>query len=46
VGGKPKDIDKAQDELVKAQKELDKGKPDKAIERYRHALEKAQKAGK
>jgi hypothetical protein len=25
---------------------LDKGKPDKAIERYRHALEKAQKAVK
>ena len=44
--GKPKDIDKAQHELVKAQKELDKGKPNKAIDHYGHAWEKARKAVK
>ena len=32
--------------LEKAQKELDKGKPDKAIGHYGHALGKAQKAVK
>ena len=45
-GDKPKDIEKAQDELVKAQKELDKGKPEKAIVHYGHALEKARKVVK
>ncbi len=46
AGGKPKDIEKAERELVKAQKELDKGKPDKAIDHYGHAWDKAQKAVK
>ena len=46
AGGKPEKIDKAQQELVKAQKALDKGKPDKAIEHYRRAWEKARKAAK
>ena len=44
LSGKPKDIEMAQEELVKAQKELHKGKPDKAIDHYRHALGKALKA--
>ncbi|MCP4431428.1 MAG: hypothetical protein GY806_10650, partial [Gammaproteobacteria bacterium] len=44
AGGTPKDIDKAQDKLVEAQKDLDKGKPDKAIEHYGHAWDKARKA--
>ena len=46
AGGKPKDIDKAQHELVKAQRELDKSKPkpDKAIDHYGHAWDKALKA--
>jgi hypothetical protein len=46
AGGKPKDISKAQDELAKAQKELDKGKLNKAIDHYRQAWEKAEKAVK
>jgi tetratricopeptide (TPR) repeat protein len=46
AGGKLEDIDKAQAEMVKAQNELDKGKPDKAIDRYKRAWEKAQKAVK
>jgi hypothetical protein len=46
AGGKPKKINKAQKELVKAQKELDNGRPDKAIEHYRRAWEKARKAVK
>ena len=46
ANGKPKDIQRAQHELTKAQKDLGKGKPDKAIDHYSHALDKAQKAVK
>jgi hypothetical protein len=44
--GKLKEIDKAQAEIFKAQNDLDKGKPDKAIEHYKRAWEKARKAVK
>jgi tetratricopeptide (TPR) repeat protein len=43
-GGDPNDIEKALREMAKAQEELDKGKPDKAIDHYKKAWEKAQKA--
>ena len=43
-GGTQKDIDKALAEMVRAQADLDKGKPDKAINHYRHAWEQARKA--
>ncbi len=38
-----KEIDKAEKEMSKAQENLQKGKPDKAIEHYKKAWEKAQK---
>ena len=44
AGGKQKDIDKALDDMAKAQEDLDRGKPDKAIEHYKRAWQKAQKA--
>ena len=44
MGGKQKEIDKALDEIVKAEQNLAKGKPDKAIDHYKKAVEKAQKA--
>ena len=36
-----KHIEKAEKELVKAQDELDKGKPDKAIDKYKKAWQEA-----
>jgi sugar lactone lactonase YvrE len=44
AGGKQKEIDKALEEMAKAQQDLDKGKPDKAIEHYRSAWKKGEKA--
>ena len=44
AGGDQTFIDKAQAEMVKAQSDLDNGKPDKAIGHYRKAWDKAQKA--
>jgi hypothetical protein len=44
--GNGRDIDKALAEMAKSQKELDKGKPDKAVSHYIHAWDKAQKAMK
>ena len=43
-GGDPKEIAKANEEMGKAQTELDNGKPDKAIEHYRKAWQHAVKA--
>ena len=44
AGGDQREIDKAEAELVKSEKDLDEGKPDKAIKHYGHAWDKAQKA--
>lgn len=38
------EVDKANDEMLKAQIELDNGRPDKAIDKYKKAWEHAQKA--
>ncbi|HUW14825.1 MAG TPA: hypothetical protein VM537_34215, partial [Anaerolineae bacterium] len=38
------EIANAEGEMAKAQKELDKGNPDEAIDHYKHAWEHAQKA--
>lgn len=44
AGGMQDEIDKALEEMAKAQANLDKGKPDKAIDHYSKAWDKAQKA--
>lgn len=44
LGGNSKDIKKAREEMAKAEKELAKGKPDKAIEHFAKAWEKATKS--
>lgn len=43
-GGDQKEIDKANEEMGKAQAELDKGKPDKAIDHFKKAWEHGLKA--
>ena len=44
AGGKQKEIDKAKEEMEKAQSELDKNNPLKALVHYQQAIEDAQKA--
>ncbi|MFQ5433334.1 MAG: hypothetical protein ACE5FD_00500 [Anaerolineae bacterium] len=44
AGGDQRKINMALGNMAKAQEELDKGRPDKAIERFKKAWENAQKA--
>lgn len=44
ASGDPRDLSKALKEMAKAAKELEKGRPDKAIDHYGKAWKKAQKA--